>query len=64
MDSCSARTRQLLQSEDPLELSFVELVVAATECSEDESEIFDLIDGLLESDRVQLTHSPGNLIPV
>jgi hypothetical protein len=44
----------LLEGDDRLELSFVELVVVASECSEDESEIFDLVDGLIDSGRVRL----------
>jgi hypothetical protein len=54
MDTCSTETREMLESEQPLELSFVELVIAASECSEDESEIFDLVDGLMRSGRVTL----------
>jgi hypothetical protein len=44
----------LLEGDDRLELSFVELVVVASECSEDESEIFDLVDDLIDSGRVRL----------
>jgi hypothetical protein len=54
MDHSSRRTREFLESGEPLELSFVELVIAASECSEDESEIYELVDGLMESGRVSL----------
>jgi hypothetical protein len=54
MDACSTRTREVLESEEQLDLSFVELVIAASECSEDESEIFELVDGLMQSGRVRL----------
>lgn len=54
MECSSQPTRVLLEGDDRLELSFVELVVVASECSEDESEIFDLVDGLIDSGRVRL----------
>ncbi len=44
----------LARHEEVVEASFIELVVAASECSEDENEIFDLVDGLLGSGRVRL----------
>ena len=56
MDLGGAQTRNLLEGADDLELSFVELIVAASECSEDEGEIFDLVDGLMLSDRIQLSN--------
>jgi len=54
MDACSTETREMLEGEQSLELSFVELVIAASECSEDETEIADLVDGLIASGRVTL----------
>lgn len=60
MDGCAERTRELLLAgQETLELSFVELVVAATECSEDASEIGDLLDGLLVSERIRLEDGPA-----
>ncbi len=47
-------TRAILEGDEKLELSFIELVIAASECSEDESEIYDLIDGALTGDRIDL----------
>jgi hypothetical protein len=54
MEVCSTQAQKILESEEQLELSFVELVIAASECSEDESEIFELVDGLMQSGRVSL----------
>jgi hypothetical protein len=54
MDVWTEQTRELLETEDSLELTLVELVVAATECSEDENEICDLVDGLIETGRVRV----------
>jgi len=54
MEVCSTQAQEILESEEQLELSFIELVIAASECSEDESEIFELVDGLMQSGRVRL----------
>jgi hypothetical protein len=54
MDLHVLRTRDQLETCRELELSFVELVVAASEQSEDEQEVADLVDGLLASGRVRL----------
>ncbi|MCZ6462712.1 MAG: hypothetical protein O7A09_00105 [Proteobacteria bacterium] len=54
MDSWKNRHRELLESAAVIEASLVELVLAASECSEDESEIADHLDELLASGRVQL----------
>ncbi len=59
MDFSRASTRELLEGDDALELSFVELILVAADCSEDESEISDLVDGLLGSGRVQLSPTPA-----
>jgi hypothetical protein len=59
MDVCGEETRTLIEGDAPLEGSLIDLIVAASECSEDEAEIFDLIDGLLESGRVALSETPA-----
>ncbi len=41
-----------LEADQPL--SFVELVLAASECSEDEGEIADIVDTLFERKRFEL----------
>jgi hypothetical protein len=55
IDDWRDKNLELLNSEGAGELSFVELVLAATECSEDESEIFDLVDDFVSSARAELT---------
>jgi hypothetical protein len=52
MDDLSCQTSDLLEHGDSLELSLVELVVAASDHSEDQYEISDLVDGLIETGRV------------
>jgi len=54
MDHWSARTRDLLDGGEGLEASLVDLVLAACELSEDETEIADRVDALLHSGRVRL----------
>jgi len=49
-----SRTREMLRSASSVEVSIVELVVAATECSDDAYEIDDLVHGLVESGRFQV----------
>ena len=55
MDAGTTETRALIEGGDPLEASFIELVIGASECSDDGAEIADLVDALLDSDRVQLS---------
>jgi hypothetical protein len=57
MDGYGEATRELIEGDDPLEGSFIDLIVAASECSEDEGEIFLLIDDLLDSGRVRFEDS-------
>ena len=57
-DPWQQQNRELLERANGLELSLVELVLAASECSEDEGEVCDLVDGLLETGKVQLC-APG-----
>jgi hypothetical protein len=52
MLECSVQTREWLEDGDQQELSLVELVVAACEFSEDETEVADLVDGLIATGRV------------
>jgi hypothetical protein len=52
MEEWRTQTLEALKSTQALELSLVELVVLASECSEDGSEISDLVDGLIDSGRV------------
>ena len=54
MQSHVTRTIEHLESSAEIELSFVELVVFASELSEDEQEVGDLVDGLLASGRIRL----------
>jgi hypothetical protein len=53
-DDWSDMNRQALESGNDLEFSLVELVLAASECSEDEMEVQDLVDGLIDCGQVQL----------
>ena len=60
MDLIAERTLEALAGDDggeSLELSVVELVVAACEFSDDQGEISDLIDGLVETERVRLVRA-------
>ena len=57
MDQGQQETLEWLEQDGELELSMVELVVAASEASEDQQEIADLIDGLIEQGRVSPTPS-------
>jgi hypothetical protein len=54
MEDCQNQTREVLAAGDTLELSLVELVIMASECSEDATEIADLVDGLIDSGRVEV----------
>ncbi len=54
MDHGTTRTRELLERGEPLDVSLVELVIAASECSDDGFEISDRVDTLLASGRVQI----------
>jgi len=54
VEAWSARTREALEGAEAIQASLVELVIAVSECTEDEGEIRDRLDGLLESGRVQL----------
>jgi len=60
MDAGRTETRALIEGEGRLEASFIELIIGASECSDDETEIADLVDALLDSERVQLSleHAP------
>jgi hypothetical protein len=51
-DSWQQRNLELLEQADGIELSLVELVLAASECSEDEGELRDLVDGMVETGKV------------
>ncbi len=53
MDLGRSDTCRLLEGEQELEASLVELVIAASECSEDAWEIADRLDSLLASGRVK-----------
>jgi hypothetical protein len=57
-DPWQQQNNQLLEQADGLELSLVELVLAASECSEDEGEVRDLVDALVETGKVLLS-DPG-----
>ncbi|MBW2271758.1 MAG: hypothetical protein JRG96_00700 [Deltaproteobacteria bacterium] len=61
------RNRTLLEQADGIELSLVELVLAASECSEDEGEVCDLVDVMLETGKVVLSEvrardEPGHAV--
>ncbi len=51
-DDWSATNRQILQTGSDLEFGLVDLVLAASECSDDEMEIQDLVDGLIDCGNV------------
>jgi hypothetical protein len=48
------QTRELLDSTSDLDVSIVELIVAASECSDDAYEIGDIVDGLVDSGRLRI----------
>jgi hypothetical protein len=48
------QTRTLLETATELDISIVELVVAASECSDDAYEIDDLVDDLVDSGRIRI----------
>jgi hypothetical protein len=48
------QTRTLLETATELDLSIVELVVAASECSDDAYEVDDLVDDLVDSGRIRI----------
>jgi hypothetical protein len=54
---------ELIDSVEHTEFSLVELVLTASELSEDENEIFDLVDGIICRAGVELTplHRDGSL---
>lgn len=54
-DPWQQESRELLEQADGIELSLVELVLAASECSEDEGEVIDLVDAMVETGKVLLT---------
>jgi hypothetical protein len=54
MDHLSRETSRLLREDEALELSLVELVVAASDHSDDQYEISDLVDGLVATGRVSV----------
>ena len=54
MNHWGKRNQEILDKAESLESSLVELVVAVSESSEDESEIFDRMDALLESGRIRI----------
>jgi hypothetical protein len=54
MNHWGERNQEILDNAESLEASLVELVVAVSECSEDEGEIFDRMDDLLESGRTRI----------
>jgi len=49
---------RLISASEPLEATLVELIVAASECSEDEYEVADLVDAALRSGQVGLVPEP------
>jgi hypothetical protein len=59
MDTNSNESRALFEGDDPLEASLIELIICASECSEDEMEVADQLDAVLASGRVQLVHDSG-----
>jgi hypothetical protein len=54
MEPFAHRTRDVLENTECLEASVVDLVVAISELTEDESELCDQLDALLDSGRVRL----------
>jgi len=52
LDMGGAETRELLEGDEMLEGSFIDLVLAASESSDDLGEIFDQMDELLDSRRI------------
>ncbi len=54
MEGGDDATRALIEGDAEIEASFIELVVGASTCSEDEMEVADQLDALLASGRVRL----------
>lgn len=54
-DPWQQRNREFLEQADGMELSLVELILTASECSEDESEVGDLVDAMVETGKVLLS---------
>ena len=53
-DEWSQACRQQLESDEPVELSIIDLVLFASECTEDEGELRDIVDGFVQTGRAQL----------
>ena len=51
MDRGQQETLDWLEQGEASELGFIELVIAASEASEDQQEIADLVDGLVDAGR-------------
>ncbi len=60
LDDWRDKNCNLLESASEIRLSIVDVVLAASECSEDESEIFDLVDDFVASGRVELAPLNGD----
>jgi hypothetical protein len=54
MDQLTTRTRDVLDNTECLEASVIDLVLAISELTEDETELTDQLDALLDSGRVRL----------
>lgn len=52
-ESWQVESRAMVDEGAPLDLSLVELVLLACEWSEDETEVADLVDGLIGDGRVR-----------
>ena len=59
-DSWQKQNHRLLEQADEMDLSLVDLVLAATECSEDEGEVRDLVDAMVETGKVRLSALEGS----
>jgi len=53
-DDWREKNQEFLDSSHTSALSLIEVVLAASECSEDEGEIFDLVDDMVTSGRARL----------
>lgn len=56
-------TDQLWTTGETEPTSFIELILIASECSEDEGEVRDLVDVLFQSERLQLSDLREDRIP-
>jgi hypothetical protein len=63
MEEPSTSLATTISRDQCVETTLVELIIAASECSEDEYEVADLVDTALASGRVELAPEPDSRTP-